>query len=75
MLFSMDGVNETQAHVWPTIQMKLIDQYFQVVLFIMPLYDVVLTLWSVNDKLMRPFRLKVLHLLNSTFTWNDKSSP
>lgn len=59
----------------PCIQMKLIDQYFHVVLFIMPLYDVVLTFWSVNDKLILPFRLKVLNLLNNTFTWNDKSSP
>ena len=52
----------------------MIERYFRVVLFIISLYKVVLTFWSVDDKLMRPFRLKVLNLLNSTFTWNDKSS-
>ena len=38
--------------------MKAIEQHFRVLLFIM-LYKMVLTFWSVKDKLVRPFKLKV----------------
>ena len=61
MPFNTDGVDETQAYVWPTIQMEAIEQYFRVLLFIM-LYKMVLTFWSVKDKLVRPLKLKVLKL-------------
>ena len=50
-----------------TIQMKAIEQYFHVVLFMM-LYKVVLTLKSVDETLVHvwPFKWK---LLSSTFVW------
>jgi len=46
-----------------TIQMKAIERYFHVALFIM-LYKVVLTFKFVDKTLARPFKLK---LLGSTF--------